>query len=156
MTALSKIAHEKSPVELPTSVTVIGPEPSSPPGSGPPRPTEVFCLDRLQRDLGLSHLPRFFGTATACLLSPHSQVVTAATQSLQVPRPLSPSFMGGAESTVGSASCLSLPEPASDASCILGRRFSGRDGCLEASGSRPIGGLSGSFCGRLTGGLPWA
>uniref|UniRef100_A0A452VAB1 Ribosomal RNA processing 12 homolog n=1 Tax=Ursus maritimus TaxID=29073 RepID=A0A452VAB1_URSMA len=41
-------------------------------------------LVRLQRDLGLGHLPRFFGTATTCLLSPHSQVVTAATQSLQV------------------------------------------------------------------------
>uniref|UniRef100_A0A8C7EVH6 Ribosomal RNA processing 12 homolog n=1 Tax=Neovison vison TaxID=452646 RepID=A0A8C7EVH6_NEOVI len=40
-------------------------------------------LVRLQRDLGLGHLPRFFGTATTCLLSPHSQVVTAATQSLQ-------------------------------------------------------------------------
>uniref|UniRef100_A0A452V9Z8 Ribosomal RNA processing 12 homolog n=1 Tax=Ursus maritimus TaxID=29073 RepID=A0A452V9Z8_URSMA len=41
-------------------------------------------LVRLQRDLGLGHLPRFFGTATTCLLSPHSQVVTAATQSLQI------------------------------------------------------------------------
>ncbi|VFV46161.1 Hypothetical predicted protein [Lynx pardinus] len=40
-------------------------------------------LVRLQRDLGLGHLPRFFGTATTCLLSPHSQVVTAASQSLQ-------------------------------------------------------------------------
>uniref|UniRef100_A0A5F5PUI1 Ribosomal RNA processing 12 homolog n=1 Tax=Equus caballus TaxID=9796 RepID=A0A5F5PUI1_HORSE len=40
-------------------------------------------LVRLQRDLGLGHLPRFFGTAMTCLLSPHSQVVTAATQSLQ-------------------------------------------------------------------------
>ncbi|KAF6111210.1 ribosomal RNA processing 12-like protein [Phyllostomus discolor] len=40
-------------------------------------------LVRLQRDLGLGHLPRFFGTTTTCLLSPHSQVVTAATQSLQ-------------------------------------------------------------------------
>ncbi|CAK7299731.1 RRP12-like protein [Vulpes lagopus] len=40
-------------------------------------------LVRLQRDLGLGHLPRFFGTATTCLLSSHSQVVTAATQSLQ-------------------------------------------------------------------------
>lgn len=45
------------------------------------------CLHRLQRDLGLGHLPRFFGTATTCLLSPHSQVVTAATQSLQVAQP---------------------------------------------------------------------
>ncbi|XP_055976374.1 RRP12-like protein [Sorex fumeus] len=41
-------------------------------------------LVRLQRDLGLGHLPRFFGTAMSSLLSPHSQVVTAATQSLQV------------------------------------------------------------------------
>ncbi|XP_049646755.1 RRP12-like protein isoform X2 [Suncus etruscus] len=40
-------------------------------------------LVRLQRNLGLGHLPRFFGTAMSCLLSPHSQVVTAATQSLQ-------------------------------------------------------------------------
>ncbi|XP_007456264.1 PREDICTED: RRP12-like protein isoform X3 [Lipotes vexillifer] len=40
-------------------------------------------LVRLHRDLGLGHLPRLFGTATTCLLSPHSQVVTAATQCLQ-------------------------------------------------------------------------
>ncbi|XP_037660690.1 RRP12-like protein isoform X2 [Choloepus didactylus] len=40
-------------------------------------------LVRLQWDLGLGHLPRFFGTAMTCLLSPHSQVVTAATQSLK-------------------------------------------------------------------------
>uniref|UniRef100_A0A5F9C4Q0 Ribosomal RNA processing 12 homolog n=1 Tax=Oryctolagus cuniculus TaxID=9986 RepID=A0A5F9C4Q0_RABIT len=40
-------------------------------------------LVRLQRDLGLGHLPRFFGTAMTCLLSPHSHVVTAATQSLK-------------------------------------------------------------------------
>uniref|UniRef100_A0A8C0DI43 Ribosomal RNA processing 12 homolog n=1 Tax=Balaenoptera musculus TaxID=9771 RepID=A0A8C0DI43_BALMU len=40
-------------------------------------------LVRRHRDLGLGHLPRFFGTATTCLLSPHSQVVTAATQCLQ-------------------------------------------------------------------------
>ncbi|XP_040848313.1 RRP12-like protein isoform X3 [Ochotona curzoniae] len=40
-------------------------------------------LVRLQRDLGLGHLPRFFGTAMTCLLSPHSQVVVAATQSLK-------------------------------------------------------------------------
>ncbi|NIG59152.1 RRP12-like protein isoform 1 [Pontoporia blainvillei] len=48
-----------------------------------PDPTEAFCVDRLHRDLGLGHLPRLFGTATTCLLSPHSQVVTAATQCLQ-------------------------------------------------------------------------
>ncbi|XP_017897019.1 PREDICTED: RRP12-like protein isoform X2 [Capra hircus] len=40
-------------------------------------------LVRLHRDLGLGHLPRFFGTATTCLLSPHLPVVTAATQCLQ-------------------------------------------------------------------------
>ncbi|EHH19266.1 hypothetical protein EGK_19943 [Macaca mulatta] len=40
-------------------------------------------LVRLQWDLGLGHLPRFFGTSVTCLLSPHSQVVTAATQSLK-------------------------------------------------------------------------
>ncbi|XP_006831263.1 PREDICTED: RRP12-like protein isoform X2 [Chrysochloris asiatica] len=40
-------------------------------------------LVRLQRDLGLGHLPRFFGTAMTCLLSPHSQVVATATQSLK-------------------------------------------------------------------------
>ncbi|KAM5271621.1 RRP12-like protein isoform 3-T3 [Ctenodactylus gundi] len=40
-------------------------------------------LVRLQRDLGLGHLARFFGTAMSCLLSPHSQVVIAATQSLK-------------------------------------------------------------------------
>ncbi|KAM9701669.1 RRP12-like protein [Dama dama] len=40
-------------------------------------------LVRLHRDLGLGHLPRFFGTATTCLLSPHLPVVTAAAQCLQ-------------------------------------------------------------------------
>ncbi|XP_006880133.1 PREDICTED: RRP12-like protein isoform X2 [Elephantulus edwardii] len=40
-------------------------------------------LVRLHRDLGLGHLPRFFGTAMTCLLSPHLQVVAAATQSLK-------------------------------------------------------------------------
>ncbi|XP_062958060.1 RRP12-like protein isoform X2 [Cynocephalus volans] len=40
-------------------------------------------LVRLQRDLGLGHLSCFFGTAMTSLLSPHSQVVTAATQSLK-------------------------------------------------------------------------
>ncbi|KFO34874.1 RRP12-like protein isoform X2 [Fukomys damarensis] len=40
-------------------------------------------LVRLRQDLGLGHLGRFFGTAMPCLLSPHSQVVTAATQSLK-------------------------------------------------------------------------
>uniref|UniRef100_F6X6Z7 Ribosomal RNA processing 12 homolog n=1 Tax=Monodelphis domestica TaxID=13616 RepID=F6X6Z7_MONDO len=41
-------------------------------------------LVRLQRDLGLGHLPRFFGAAMNCLLSPHAAVATAATQSLKV------------------------------------------------------------------------
>ncbi|XP_027715392.1 RRP12-like protein [Vombatus ursinus] len=41
-------------------------------------------LVRLQRDLGMGHLPRFFGAAMNCLLSPHTQVATAATQSLEV------------------------------------------------------------------------
>ncbi|XP_052041658.1 RRP12-like protein [Apodemus sylvaticus] len=40
-------------------------------------------LIRWQRDLGLGHLARFFGTAMTCLLSPHSQVVAAATQTLK-------------------------------------------------------------------------
>ncbi|CAH6957346.1 RRP12-like protein [Phodopus roborovskii] len=40
-------------------------------------------LVRMQRDLGLGHLARFFGTAVTCLLSPHSQVVAAATQTLK-------------------------------------------------------------------------
>lgn len=40
-------------------------------------------LVRLHRDLGLGHLPRFFGTAMTCLLSSHSQVVSEASQSLQ-------------------------------------------------------------------------
>ncbi|XP_074089321.1 RRP12-like protein [Macrotis lagotis] len=41
-------------------------------------------LVRLQRDLGMGHLPRFFGAAMNCLLSPHAQVATAASQSLKV------------------------------------------------------------------------
>ncbi|XP_068923227.1 RRP12-like protein [Petaurus breviceps papuanus] len=41
-------------------------------------------LIRLQQDLGLGHLPRFFGAAMNCLLSPHAQVATAATQSLKL------------------------------------------------------------------------
>ncbi|EGV99283.1 RRP12-like protein [Cricetulus griseus] len=40
-------------------------------------------LVRMQRDLGLGHLARFFGTVVTCLLSPHSQVVAAATQTLK-------------------------------------------------------------------------
>lgn len=57
-----------------------------------PGSTETFYLDRLQRDLGLGHLARFFGTAVTCLLSPHSQVVAAATQTLKVLQPAEPSF----------------------------------------------------------------
>ncbi|XP_072482690.1 RRP12-like protein [Notamacropus eugenii] len=41
-------------------------------------------LVRLQRDLGMGHLPRFFRAAMNCLLSPHAQVATAATQSLKL------------------------------------------------------------------------
>ncbi|XP_057635181.1 RRP12-like protein [Chionomys nivalis] len=40
-------------------------------------------LVRMHRDLGLGHLARFFGMAVTCLLSPHSQVVAAATQTLK-------------------------------------------------------------------------
>lgn len=69
----------------------------SPLGLGPGT-TEAFCLDRLHRDLGLGHLPRFFGTATTCLLSPHLPVVTAATQCLQVPLPPAPALVSGTES----------------------------------------------------------
>lgn len=46
----------------------------------------------MQRDLGLGHLARFFGTVVTCLLSPHSQVVAAATQTLKVPQPPQPSL----------------------------------------------------------------
>ncbi|XP_051837739.1 RRP12-like protein [Antechinus flavipes] len=41
-------------------------------------------LVRLHRDLGMGHLPRFFGAAMNCLLSPHAQVAVAATQSLKL------------------------------------------------------------------------
>ncbi|XP_029690750.1 RRP12-like protein [Takifugu rubripes] len=40
-------------------------------------------LASLQSSLGLGHLPRFFSAAMSCLLSPHSQVVTAAASTLK-------------------------------------------------------------------------
>ncbi|KFO54348.1 RRP12-like, partial [Corvus brachyrhynchos] len=41
-------------------------------------------LARLQKDLCWAHLPRLFSAAMNCFLSPHSQVVSAAAQTLQV------------------------------------------------------------------------
>uniref|UniRef100_A0A3B3T8K8 Ribosomal RNA processing 12 homolog n=1 Tax=Paramormyrops kingsleyae TaxID=1676925 RepID=A0A3B3T8K8_9TELE len=41
-------------------------------------------LCSLQNQLCLGHLPRLFSTAMSCLLSPHSQVVSTATQMLKV------------------------------------------------------------------------
>lgn len=72
----------------------------------------IFCLDRLQRDLGLGHLPRFFGTAMTCLLSPHSQVVVAATQSLKVLQISSPSWGPGGRGQGSRACCPVWLEPA--------------------------------------------
>ncbi|TFK06978.1 neurobeachin [Platysternon megacephalum] len=40
-------------------------------------------LARLQRDLCWGHLPRLFTAAVSCLLSPHPQVLAAATQTLK-------------------------------------------------------------------------
>ncbi|KAM4033364.1 RRP12-like protein [Anomaloglossus baeobatrachus] len=40
-------------------------------------------LSRLQSDLCLAHLPRLFSTSMTCLLSPHSQVVSAAAHTLK-------------------------------------------------------------------------
>ncbi|NXU48748.1 RRP12 protein, partial [Turnix velox] len=40
-------------------------------------------LDRLQKDLCWAHLPRLFSAAMNCFLSPHSQVVSAAAQTLE-------------------------------------------------------------------------
>lgn len=40
-------------------------------------------LSRLQSDLCLGHLPRLFSTSMNCLLSPHMQVVSAATRTLK-------------------------------------------------------------------------
>uniref|UniRef100_A0A8C3UG24 Ribosomal RNA processing 12 homolog n=1 Tax=Catharus ustulatus TaxID=91951 RepID=A0A8C3UG24_CATUS len=41
-------------------------------------------LGRLQKDLCWAHLPRLFSAAMNCFLSPHSQVVSAAAQTLEV------------------------------------------------------------------------
>ncbi|KAK7930832.1 hypothetical protein WMY93_007227 [Mugilogobius chulae] len=41
-------------------------------------------LANLQSSLSLGHLPRLFSAAVSCLLSPHSQVVSAATSTLKV------------------------------------------------------------------------
>lgn len=44
-----------------------------------------FSFDfRLQWDLCWAHLPRLFSVAMNCFLSPHSQVVDAAAQTLMV------------------------------------------------------------------------
>ncbi|XP_069836077.1 RRP12-like protein [Dendropsophus ebraccatus] len=40
-------------------------------------------LSRLQSDLCLGHLPRLFSTSMNCLLSPHSQVVSAAARTMK-------------------------------------------------------------------------
>ncbi|XP_063818418.1 RRP12-like protein [Pseudophryne corroboree] len=40
-------------------------------------------LSRLQNDLCLGHLPRLFSTSVNCLLSPHTQVVSAAARTLK-------------------------------------------------------------------------
>ncbi|XP_062852235.1 RRP12-like protein [Trichomycterus rosablanca] len=40
-------------------------------------------LSSLQSSLSLGHLPRLFSTVVSCLLSPHSQVISAATQTLK-------------------------------------------------------------------------
>lgn len=39
---------------------------------------------RLQSSLSLGHLPRLFSAAMSCLLSPHTQVVSAAANTLKV------------------------------------------------------------------------
>uniref|UniRef100_A0AAR2M3Y1 Ribosomal RNA-processing protein 12-like conserved domain-containing protein n=1 Tax=Pygocentrus nattereri TaxID=42514 RepID=A0AAR2M3Y1_PYGNA len=41
-------------------------------------------LSSLQSSLSLGHLPRLFSTTMSCLLSPHAQVVSAATQTLKI------------------------------------------------------------------------
>lgn len=41
-------------------------------------------FSRLQKDLCWAHLPRLFSAAMNCFLSPHSQVVSAAAQTLEV------------------------------------------------------------------------
>lgn len=47
-------------------------------------PALSLC-SRLQKDLCWAHLPRLFSAAMNCFLSPHSQVVSAAAQTLEVP-----------------------------------------------------------------------
>lgn len=42
-------------------------------------------FSRLQKDLCWAHLPRLFSATMNCFLSPHSQVVAAAAQTLEVP-----------------------------------------------------------------------
>ena len=43
-----------------------------------------LSLLSVQSSLSLGHLPRLFSTAMSCLLSPHPQVVSAATNTLKV------------------------------------------------------------------------
>lgn len=43
-----------------------------------------LSLSSLQSSLSLAHLPRLFSAAISCLLSPHTQVVSAATNTLKV------------------------------------------------------------------------
>lgn len=52
------------------SSPIVGPQPST------------SCS--LQSSLSLGHLPRLFSAAMSCLLSPHTQVVSAATNTLKV------------------------------------------------------------------------
>lgn len=60
-------------------------------GLGPGRGEAELCLTglpsfpRLQKELCWAHLPRLFSAAMNCFLSPHSQVVSAAAQTLEVP-----------------------------------------------------------------------
>lgn len=55
---------------------------------------ESALLSSLQSSLGLGHLPRLFSAAMSCLLSPHTQVVTAAAGTLKV-GPASPGWVTG-------------------------------------------------------------
>ncbi|NWZ35500.1 RRP12 protein, partial [Brachypodius atriceps] len=45
--------------------------------------SNLAFLSRLQKDLCWAHLPRLFSAAMNCFLSPHSQVVSAAAQTLE-------------------------------------------------------------------------
>ncbi|KFQ61895.1 RRP12-like, partial [Pelecanus crispus] len=47
-------------------------------------------LGRLQKDLCWAHLPRLFSASMNCFLSPHSQVVAAAAQTLEGPECVAP------------------------------------------------------------------